>query len=416
MLALVPSGRSARLVLLLSVLGGCGDSPTESPPASDPRILFDLRPLGAVPYPADNPRSEEKVELGRLLFFDPILSGERDVSCATCHHPAFAFADGRARSIGAGGTGLGPDRTAGSSSFSGDGIREMARNAPTVLNAALHGSGSGLPSADGLQFWDGRARGLEEQALLPIAARDEMRGDAYPEEVALDSVLARLRAIPEYVERFGRAFSGASDPSGAMTPETLAMALATYQRELVGRAARFDRYVAREVELTPVELAGLELFFDRGSCTQCHGGPMFSGFDVQRIGAPQTGPGGATLPGDDLGREEHSGLVADRRAFAVPSLRNVALTAPYMHSGAFETLEDVVRFYSDDMQPRHPAVDDEALSPQLPRNLGLTSDEIGALVAFLETLTDPGTELAPELVRVPDRVPSGLQPVSGVGG
>ncbi|MFW6039634.1 MAG: cytochrome-c peroxidase, partial [Gemmatimonadota bacterium] len=387
-------------------------------------MRFALQPLPPTPYPADNPRSVAAVELGRLLFFDPVLSGERDVSCATCHHPAFGFADGRARSVGPGGTGLGPERTTGVSAVSGLPIEEMARNAPTVFNAAMNGRGTGLPDAEGFQFWDGRALGLEAQALLPIAARDEMRGDAYPEEVAHDSVVARLQAIPEYVTRFEAAFAGqegeagealaaAGEPGAAITAGRIARAIATYERELVTRGSSFDRYVGGEdAALSPLELEGLEVFFDRAACTQCHLGPGFSGFGFEVTGVPPEGPGGSVIPGDDTGREEHTGHPEDRYAFRVPGLRNVELTAPYMRNGVFSTLEEVVRFYDAGGRPRHPEIDDSTIAVQLRRPLGLSEHEIDALVSFLKTLTDPGLLLAPELVRPPEQVPSGLPPVA----
>jgi cytochrome c peroxidase len=410
-------GRAAVVILAAA----CGETATQPPgdgPA-DPRVRFDLRALGPTPYPSDNPPSAAKIELGRLLFFDPVLSGERDVSCGSCHHPDFGFADGRPRSVGPGGTGLGPDRQEGVSAVSGIAIAEMPRNAPTVLGAALNGRGSGVPAADGFQFWDGRAAGLEDQALRPITARAEMRGDAYPEEHALDSVVARLRAIPEYVGRFEAAFgsgAGGMDP-GAVDSDRIAKAIATYERELVPRAAPFDRYVAGDDEaLSELELAGLEVFFDRAACTQCHLGPGLSNSGFRVTGVPPEGPGGQVIAGDDAGREEHTGLSEDRYAFRVPGLRNVELTAPYMHDGVFETLEEVVRFYDSGGHPRHPQVDDAELAIEMPRPLQLTDREIDALVAFLRTLTDPGDLLPAALVSVPGQVPSGLTPVSGVSG
>lgn len=406
----LPGAITTALLTLGCLVGGCGDSgsePQPPDPVDDPRVGFALQPLPATPYPADNPRTVAGVELGRLLFFDPVLSGERDVACATCHHPDFGFADGRARSVGPGGTGHGPERTAGVSAVSGVPIEEMARNAPTVLNAAMNGRGTGLPDAEGFQFWDGRALGLEAQALLPIAARDEMRGDAYPEEVALDSVVARLQAIPEYVTRFEAAF--ADEPGAAITAARIARAIATYQRELVTRGSSFDRYVGGEdAALSSFELEGLEVFFDRAACTQCHFGPAFSGFGFEVTGVPPEGPGGSVIAGDDTGREEHSGDPEDRYAFRVAGLRNVELTAPYMHDGVFSTLEEVVRFYDEGGHPRHPEIDDGAIAIQLRRPLGLSEQEIDALVAFLETLTDPGVLLASELVSPPEQVPSGL--------
>lgn len=151
---------------------------------------FDLQTLGAIPYPPDNPPRQKRIELGRLVFFDPILGGEKNVACGTCHHPDFAFADFRQFSAGTSGVGLGPDRV--------------------VSHSAITGNESGQSSHLGFQFLDGRVNGLEAQAIKPITSRVEMRGDAYPgtnqeaAAAALDSVIARLRSIPEYVQLFQR--------------------------------------------------------------------------------------------------------------------------------------------------------------------------------------------------------------------
>lgn len=385
-------------------------------PEVDPRITFALQPLRETPYPPGNPSQAARIELGRLLFFDPILSGEMDVACGTCHHPDFGFADGRQFSAGTSGIGLGPARHISVSAVSGDPIPLVPRNAPTVLNAAMNGNGSGVPDFLGLQFWDGRTSGLEEQALQPLVDRREMRGDAYPATVALDSVMARLRSIPEYVERFQGAFPGEAG-TAVITVDRYARAIAAYQRELVTRNSAFDRYVSGDDHaLTADEMEGLLLFFTPGKagCTQCHLGPMLSDFVSRRNGVPQEGPGKEVIPGDDTGVEEHTGNPADRFFFRTPTLRNVELTAPYMHDGVFTTLEEVVDFYNLGGHPRRAGVTDSTISPQLVRPLNLSEAEIQSLVAFLKSLTDPGTRLDPRLLTVPDSVPSGLTPVLGV--
>src|SRR5690606_23019897 len=150
----------------------------------------------------DNPYNPAVVELGHLLFFDPILSGPQDVACSTCHLPRFALADGRQFPSGAGGTGLGPDRTDPTPAP----LRLMPRNSPTVMNVGMFGRMSPAPAVNGMIFWSGSAFGLEDQVLLPIVADNELRGLTYPKAVAVDSVLARLRTIPEYRERFAAAF------------------------------------------------------------------------------------------------------------------------------------------------------------------------------------------------------------------
>ena len=156
--------------------------------------------------PADNPSTPERVALGRLLFWDPILSGQKDVACATCHHPAFGYSDGLDLSIGANGAGLGPARAFAP----GHAARLVKRNSQTILNVAFNGltvGGDSTP-AGAPMFWDLRVRSLEAQALEPLKALDEMRGSAYPEDRALPAVVSRLNAIPEYRRLFARAFGG----------------------------------------------------------------------------------------------------------------------------------------------------------------------------------------------------------------
>lgn len=407
------------IATVAGALAGCGDG--AGPDGFDDdklRQQFALVPLGVVPQPPDGPASAERIELGRLLFFDPILSGEKDVSCGTCHHPAFAFADGRQFSAGVSGVGLGPARLLSVSAVSGQPIGLTPRNSPTVLNAAYSADSLGRSSHLGLQFWDGRAAGLEEQARGPITSRAEMAGDAYPPEEAHDSIVARLREIEAYIQRFRAGFpvEAASLPgSEVISMDTYGRALAAYQRALVTRQSAFDRYAAGDDgALTGQQKQGLELFFTTARCGECHSGPMFSDYSFRVIGVPQAGSGGAVVSGDDVGREEHSGRLEDRHAFRTPSLRNVELTAPYMHDGVFATLEEVVRFYDAGALPRHDAIGGAALDSLVASGIGMSDAQVAAVVAFLKALTDPGTGLAPQLRTVPAAVPSGLTPVFGV--
>lgn len=394
---------------------------TEPGPDDDLRTRFDLRALGSIPYPSDNARDRERIELGRLLFYDPILAGEKDVSCGVCHHPSLHFADAQPLGIGAGGEGLGPNRVTGSSAVTGEPIPVEPRHTPTMLNSAFNGAESTEPDPDGMMLWDGKAVGLEGQPVLPLITRVEMLGDAFPASVALDSVFARLRSNPGYVELFAAAFPDeASGGSGGVAPEsvidssTYVRAVAAFVRELVGPDSDFDRFVRGEDgALTELQKRGLELFFGEANCGECHGGPMLSNFRFVVNGTPQIGPGKETVAGDDMGRMEVTGSSADRLAFKVPSLRNVALTAPYMHDGVFATLEEVVRFYDRGARPRHDLVTDEMLHPVLREPLGLSPADVDALVAFMVSLTDPGFALDPLLLTVPDSVPSGLTPVFG---
>ncbi len=410
-------------------VAGCSNDDDEgtAPVTEDLRMRFELTALGPIPYPPDNHPRQERIALGRLLFYDPILGGEKDVACATCHHPDFAFADRRQFGAGASGVGLGPDRLVSRSVYTNENISLEPRNSPTIFNTAFNGDESGEPSHMGFQFWDGRVMGLEEQATKPITSRVEMRGDAYPgseeeaAEAALDSVLNRLREIPEYVMRFMEAFpdEGAlvdnNHPEMIIDTSTYGRAIAAFERELVTRNSPYDRYVRGDDDaLDDLQKLGLEVFFTKAKCGECHHGPMFSDFNFFPVGVPQEGVGKEVIPGDDTGREEATGDPADRFAFRTPTLRNVELTPPYMHDGVFESLEEVVEFYDDGCRPRHPSVTDDMMDSILVQPLGLTAEEKQALVEFMKALTDPGTALDPFLLSVPNRVPSGLVPVFGV--
>ena len=206
-------------------------------------------------------------ELGRLLFWDPILSGGKDVACATCHHPDFAYADGRDLSLGPGSVGLGPART----DLTGGRIPVVKRNSPTVLNTVFNGldrrrrrrgsdgTSVSVDQSRAPMFWDNRMRSLEAQALEPIKAFEEMRGSAYAEDVAVDSAVARLQAIPEYVALFQEAFG----PETSISADQLAGALAAFQRSLVAMNSPFDRFRAGDsTALTGEQERGFREFDD----------------------------------------------------------------------------------------------------------------------------------------------------------
>lgn len=319
---------------------------------------------------ADNPSTPEKIELGRLLYFDPVLSGDNTQSCATCHHPDLGFSDGRGLAMGKGGKGIGPERTGGT---------VIRRGSPTVWNAGY---------AHRL-FWDGRAADLEDQAKFPIISPDEMAQNP-------DELVNELKAIPEYVQRFDAVFGGAG--GSAVTLDNTARAIAAFERTLVSNNSSFDRYVAGDAgALTASERRGLTLFRSlKTRCFECHGFPNFANPDFKVIGVPD-------LPGQkpDLGRAETGAGPTYERAFKVPTLRNIALTAPYMHNGLFKTLEEVIDFYARGGGKAHnlnlPNLDDKI------RSFTLTPQEKSDLIAFLKALTDES-----RLPEIPDRVPSGL--------
>jgi len=357
------------------------------------------------------------VELGRLLFWDPILSGPRDISCATCHHPDFAYADGRALSLGTGSVGLGPARV----DRSGGAIPVVKRNSPTILNTAYNGLERGrrrrqtaidplaVDAARAPMFWDRRVRSLETQALEPLKALEEMRGHTYPESVAVDSAVARLRAIPEYVTLFREAFG----PTANVDARNLASAISAFERSLMAMNSPFDRFRAGDsTALTVQQRRGMEEFDDAG-CENCHDGLMFSDFDLEAEGVAEN----PLLAAPDTG--------AGRFRFRTASLRNIALTAPYMHNGTLATLEDVLRFYDEgrsrnpnvlDRRPRGTDDDDPAvrrlptLSGQFRRVDDMSDQEMADIVAFLGALTDEAFDRT-----IPTRVPSRL-PVGGAIG
>jgi cytochrome c peroxidase len=349
----------------------------------------DLMALPSTPLqPAYNPSSPEKVALGKLLFYDPILSGEKDVACASCHHPSLAYADGRALSLGVGARGLGPSRQ----DQSGGRIAVVGRHAPSLINVAYNGltaEALGDP-AEAPMFWDNRMRSLEAQVLGPLLAHNEMRGDAFTEGATLDSLVARLRSLPGYVSRFEEAFSQA----GPIDAQQLAYALAAYERSLVAPNSRFDRYLRGETALlSDEEVTGMQQFISRG-CATCHGGPMLSDFRLHRLGVANH----PAVAASDRGNGQDQ--------FRTPTLRNVTRTAPYMHNGTQATLEEVMQFYND-QQSLHPSVRDNQLAQEFRDLTGMSNRRRDQIIAFLGTLEDD-----PADVSVPASVPSGL-PVGG---
>ncbi|RMH23101.1 MAG: cytochrome-c peroxidase [Gemmatimonadetes bacterium] len=388
------------LLGLAAALGACGGDDAQGPDASDDLVLrYGLEPMPAMVHPADNPPDPDRIALGKLIFFDPVQSSGGDVACATCHLPRFGFADGRDLPLGPSGIGLGPQRR-----LTDPDMVPEARHSPTVVNVGFNRFGAQV-TADGFMFWDGRVRRLERLVTLPQLEFSEMRGDAVPVEAALDSVLARIRRIPEYVELFRAAFPerAALADAGALESvvdsTTLSQALAQFVRSLTGVESAYDRYVAGDRDaLSDAARRGLILFHEKAGCVRCHSGPMFSDFQFHVVGARQLGPGFQTTPHDDPGRWLVTRVESDRYRFRTPSLRNVAETAPYMHSGGYATLRDVVEFFNRGGGD-HPFVDPARLEIE---PLGLTDQEIDDLVTFLGTLSD-----MPE-IEIPERVPSGL--------
>jgi cytochrome c peroxidase len=348
--------------------------------------------VGALPAtftaPADNPSTPEAVELGRFLFYDPILSGTKDVACATCHHPDYGYAESQELSIGVNGTGLGELRTFASPND----IPFGRRNAHTVLNSAFNGIGpdNAYTPETAPMFWDLRTRSLELQALEPIKTFEEMRGHAFPAELAVDSVVHRLRRIPEYETLFSQAFGSPA----AVTPGNLGKALAAFQRTLLANNSRFDQYMRGDQEALSIsEVEGMALFMKAG-CAKCHNGPMFSDFKVHVMGVAEN----EKLLQPDAG-------AANTYAFRTPSLRNLRYTDPYMHNGTLKTLTQVLQFYEDlGSRKSHNALIPSGQLDPLALETRVAFKDIQTIVEFLNALNDDKFDR-----KMPARVPSGLK-------
>jgi len=286
--------------------------------------------LPKVRHPADNPPSAAKIALGKQLYFDPRMSLDNTISCASCHDPKKGWSNGDAVATGVNGL-------------------KGGRSAPTIINSA-YGK---------LQFWDGRAAHLEEQALGPIQNPIEMT-------MSLDKVVERLNAIPGYRQRFQAVFG--TD----VTSEGIALAIAAYERTILSGDAPYDRFKAGDKSaLSESAQRGLKLFTGKAHCSACHAGPNFTDNAFHNLGV------NITKDKPDLGRSEISKLEGDRGAFKTPTLREIARTAPYMHDGSLTTLEDVVNYYDKGCTP-NPQLDEE-LFP-----LKLTAEEKADLVQFLK--------------------------------
>lgn len=358
-----------------------------------PANATDLATLTALPLAAPastaNPSSPAKIALGRALFWDPVLSGGRDVSCASCHHPANGYADGLDLAIGENGQGLGRARHFRAPND----FPFNKRNTPTILNTAFTGlaaDGSCEPTLAAM-FWDSRARSLETQSVMPVATLEEMRGHQYAEGVALDSVVARLRGIPAYGALFGAAFAEATP----ITAANIGKALAVFERTLLATDAPFDKYMRGDkTALTTQQVQGLNAFVTSG-CAKCHSGPMLSDYQLHILGVADNAKNAASDAGAN-----------NSYAFRTPSLRNVALTAPYMHSGTLPTLQAVLNFYDPGRgapPSANPHVPTSQRDPLFP---GRVTDP-QAIIAFLGSLTAASYDRT-----VPAAVPSGL-PVGG---
>ena len=321
------------MTLALAVLIGAADSLFAAGEPSVTALRKQYHRPAAIPYPGDDAYSKAKFELGRLLFFDPILSGSKTRSCASCHNPALSWADGVAQAIGE---------------------KQLPLRAPTLLNVAW------TPKLG----WDGHFRDLESVAIGPLSSPDNMN-------LPVEELIARLSAIPGYTRAFAVAY-GKGKPAGEITQTKIEQALATFERSIVSGEAPFDRWIAGDPRaIDDAAKRGFVLFNGKANCAACHSGWAFTDSSFHDVGVAS---------GDDIGRGRlFPSSVKLKYAFKTPTLRDVARRGPYMHDGAVATLNDVIALYDRGGVDR-PSRDSE-IHP-----LYLSDGEKADLVAFLQTL------------------------------
>ncbi|RLT95038.1 cytochrome-c peroxidase [Ketobacter sp.] len=305
--------------------------------AGDPSLQEWLLP--AVPYPKNNAPSAERASLGKMLFFDPRLSGDGNMSCATCHSPLFGWSDGLPTAKG----------------FKS---KVLGRASPTVTNTAYNH----------LQMWDGRKKSLEDQAIGPMLSSAEMNVD-------LSMALRFLQNNATYVAAFERAY-----PGQGITDETLAMAIANFERTVISNNSPFDRWIKGDAKaMTAQQVNGFKLFVDpaKGNCAVCHSAPNFTDNGFHNIGLDSWG-----MENPDMGRYAIKPIGLMKGAFKTPTLRDITLTAPYFHDGSAMTLKDVVDHYETG------GTVTTNLSPNM-KKLSLSQQEKADLVEFMKALTTP---------------------------
>lgn len=448
-----------RRTLLVLVVGtfvvACNDdagtrSITSTTDASlDAQVRQSIGNWGVVPILPVKGQDPALVDLGRMLFFDKLLSGNRDVSCASCHSPLTNTGDDRSLAVGTGAIGSGSSRQLGTA-------RDFTpRNAPSLFNAGLGGF---------YMFWDGRIAGfgsgfqaplglalpsnlsglVAAQAMIPVTNRVEMRGNAGDRDVfgnlnelaqipdsqnttIWNAVMTRVMAVAEYKQRFNAAFPGL--PATAVGFQHAANAIAAFEAQAFSKTnSPFDRFLARDGSAMSADAKrGALLFFGRAGCSSCHNGPLLGGQEFANVGVPQLGPGTGRAAPLDGGRDDFVVQGKPQFMFRVAPLRNVELTAPYMHDGAYATLEAVVGHYNNvdsamkafsatELDPAYrssyrgdAATIAQVLSTvdgRLRVPLHLSPDEQRQIVAFLKSLTDPAARDLSSII--PASVPSGL--------
>lgn len=437
-----PRRRGGAVIVLSLVLAAaaCDRHDPAAPPTADERLRLLLAAAGVTPLTQMRPAPEPLLRLGQALFFDKILSGNRDIGCSTCHNPAYHTSDLLTLSIGTGGHLPGGSRQLGTGVFTTRHATDLFNRGQPGWRALMwdgrvaEGPG-GLVTPLGATLPTGLSGPLAAQSLLPLLARMEMRGhgtdelaaipDTEPERI-FEAVTVRLRVIPGYDSLFRVAFPAVPPESISIVHAANAIAEFIAQRWRADDSP-FDRYVAGDdLALTDAERRGAQLFFGRALCAACHRGPLLTDQEFHNTGIPVLGPG---LPGGglDIGRAAVTGLPEDRYRFRTPPLRNASLTSPYMHNGSLRTFEDVIRHYRSataslsafdttavdprlrstlDLSPTRMADILATLDPLLLGGLPLSERDVADLAAFLRSLTDPASGVL--LGDIPASVPSGL--------
>ncbi len=439
------------VAVALGMLAGCGEDNSSSTQSLDQSLRSAMRSAGISPLDSGPTPAPEKVALGRALMFDKEISGNRDTSCATCHHPLMHTGDALSVSIGTGGRGLGPARILGA------GRSFIPRNAPEVFN---RGSSewltmfwdlrvsrtpqSGFVSPAGATLPTGLDNVLAVQAMFPVTSNDEMRGkpgdaDVFgaPNEISTidptdfpaiwDALMQRVLAIPAYITLLDAAYPGVS--TDALGFQHVANALAAFEiHAWTYLGSPWDHYVeGDDSAMMDDAKRGAILFFGTAGCAKCHSGNLLTDQKTHNLGAPQVGPGKGGEAPQDLGRWRVTANAADKYAFRTPPLRNVSMTGPWLHDGAFTTLRAAVQHVLDPATSLR-QYDPTQLSPEMqdtfqgdaatidailanldadvatPRHL--SDAEVDSLLSFLEALTDPAA--ADQSADIPDAVPSGL--------
>lgn len=340
---------------------GSGDPTKWEAPLLDSSVIAGFKDIGLLPkmiFPEDNPYSDAKKELGKILFFDPRLSSSKQISCASCHDSELGWGDGRTVSFG-------HDRKTGT------------RNSMTLLNIGYHTT----------FFWDGRASSLEEQMLFPLKDPVEMHSS---ESIALKNI----KKIKGYKPLFKAAFGDEK-----VTLERISKAIATYERTIISGKTKFDQFISGDSEkFTDEEVIGLHLFRTKARCINCHNTPLFSNQKFHNVGLSYYG-----RVFEDLGKYNITKKTEHVGQFKTPSLREVSRTAPYMHNGLLPHLEGIIQMYNMGM-PRLKPNEKQKNDPLFPttdpllKKLNLTKEEMKALEAFLKTLSStPHRERIPKL-------------------